>query len=174
MKTSLITTLLFTLLTFASYSEAREEIRTLPLAVDMQKTAHIAAQKKVPIVLFMTASWCHFCHRLKENIIDPLLIHTNLADYAEFREVVQDKDGWHMKDFQGHLVDMPVFAKKLKATLTPTTLFFDPQGHEISERIIGLTLEEHYPFYLQQGINEGLKKLGNPKQLDINKLQFDE
>ena len=141
----------------------------IPLAVDLQKTAKVARDHKVPIVLFITASWCHYCHRLKANILEPLITHTQMENYAEFREVILDKHHWHLKDFQGHLTDMETFAKSLKTEFTPTTLFLDPRnGQEISERIVGLTLEEYYPFYLQQGINNSLKKLGNPKRIKID------
>lgn len=145
----------------------------LPLIVDLQKTAKVAKEHKVPIVLFVTASWCHYCHKLKENIIEPLITTTNIEDYAEFREVILDKKNWHLKDFDGNLTDMKTFAKRLNAGFTPTTIFLSPDGKEIAERIVGLTLEEYYPHYLEEGINTSLKKLGNPKRLDINNLKFD-
>ncbi len=165
-------TLIFTLLLQLPFAAQAEG--PLPLIVDMQKTPKVAKAHKVPIVLFVTASWCHYCHKLKENIIEPLITQTNIESYAEFREVILDKKNWHLKDFQGHLTDMKTFAKTLNAGFTPTTLFLDPNGNEIAERIVGLTLEEYYPYYLEEGINLSLKKLGNPKRLDINNLTFDQ
>jgi thioredoxin-related protein len=156
-----------------SISTASRAEGPLPLIVDMQKTAKVAKEHKVPIVLFVTASWCHYCHKLKENIIEPLIETTNIEDYAEFREVILDKKNWHLKDFDGNLTDMETFAAHLNAGFTPTTLFLSPDGNEIAERIVGLTLEEYYPHYLEEGINTSLKKLGNPKRLDINNLKFD-
>jgi len=123
----------------------------------------------------VTGSWCHFCHRLKDNIINPLIIKTNLENYAEFREVILDKHGWRLKNFDGRLIEMPQFAKTtLKTTFTPTTLFLDAHGNTIADPIVGLTLEEYYPHYLEEGINHSLKKLGNSHQLDINNLTFNQ
>ncbi len=40
-----------------------------PLATDLQKTAEVAAKKNVPVVIFYTASWCHYCHILERDIL---------------------------------------------------------------------------------------------------------
>lgn len=141
----------------------REGIQ-LPLMVDLEKTKAIAEKKNVPIVVFVTASWCHYCEILKHNVLNPIIEHTDILQYAEFRELIVDAKHWKLKGFKGERINMPIFANAYRATLTPTTLFLSPDGKELSDRIVGLTLEEFYPHNLEVGIKNALKKMGNPNR----------
>lgn len=142
----------------------------LPLAVDLQKTAQVAEKHQVPIVIFVTATWCNYCKKLEENILEPLFQTTNLEDYAEFRQLLLDKAHWMMKDFAGNDIEMKTLGPKLGVKVAPTTLFFNSKGEQIADPIIGLTLEEFYPGNLEKGLNQALKALGNPKRVDIYKM----
>lgn len=142
----------------------------LPLAVDLKKSGEVAQKNKVPVVIFATATWCNYCKKLEENILEPLLETTDIESYAEFSQLVMDKNHWMMKDFQGKDIEMKQLPDRFDVRVAPTTLFFDGQGNQIAEPIIGLTLEEFYPGNLERGINAALKALGNPKRLDIYKM----
>lgn len=142
----------------------------LPLAVDLQKTGKVAAKHQVPVVIFVTATWCNYCKKLEENILTPLLETTPIEEYAQFQQMLLDKSHWMMKDFAGNDIEMKTYGPQLGVKVAPTTLFFNSQGEQIAEPIIGLTLEEHYPANLEKRINQALEKLGNPKRLDIYKL----
>ncbi|MDG6777330.1 thioredoxin fold domain-containing protein [Thiomicrorhabdus sp. zzn3] len=163
-----IRTILVTLTLLFSAPAFSGEI--LPLAVDLQKTGKVAAKHNVPVVIFFTATWCNYCKKLEENIINPLLETTDIERYAQFTQVVMDKAHWMMKDFDGRDLEMKTFAPKLGVQVAPTTLVFNAQGEQIAEPIIGLTLEEHYPGNLEKRINQALEKLGNPKRLDLYQL----
>ncbi|MDG6773652.1 hypothetical protein QCB45_04855 [Thiomicrorhabdus sp. ZW0627] len=142
----------------------------LPLAVDLQKTGKVAEKFQVPVVIFYTATWCNYCKMLEENIITPLLETTPIEEYAQFQQVLLDKEHWMMKDFAGNDVEMKTFGPSQGIVVAPTTHFYNSKGEQIAEPIIGLTLEEHYPANLEKRINEALEKLGNKKRLDIYKL----
>ncbi|WP_029406856.1 thioredoxin family protein [Thiomicrorhabdus sp. Milos-T2] len=142
----------------------------LPLAVDLQKTANTAKKYNIPVVIFFTATWCHYCKKLEENIIHPLLETTNIEDYAEFRQVIMDRAHWQMKDFSGKDIEMKTFPPSQKVIVAPTTHVYNSKGELIAEPILGLTLEEFYPGNLEQVINQGLKALGNDKRVDIYKM----
>jgi len=160
--------ILFTLSLFMTPKAFAGEI--LPLAVDLQKSATVAKKHQVPVVIFATATWCNYCKKLEQNILNPLLETTNIEEYAEFSQLVMDKSHWMMKDFQGKNIEMKSLAPKLGVQVAPTTMFFDSQGNQIAPPILGLTLEEFYPANLERGINQALEALGNPKRLDIYQL----
>lgn len=167
LKTALISTLLFFALFKSPMSQAGE---ILPLAVDLQTTGATATKHNVPVVIFVTATWCNYCKKLEENILFPLLETTDLESYGEFKQVLLDKAHWMMKDFKGRDIEMKTYGPQLGVKVAPTTLFLDGQGNQIAEPIIGLTLEEHYPGNLEKRINQALEKLGNPKRVDIYKM----
>jgi thioredoxin-related protein len=142
----------------------------LPLAVDLQKAAVVAEKNQVPIVLFVTATWCNYCKKLEENILEPLFITTDLEEYGSFRQLLLDKAHWMMKDFDGNDIEMKGYGPSLGVKVAPTTLFFNSKGEQIADPIIGLTLEEFYPGNLEKSLNQALKALGNPKRVDIYKM----
>lgn len=142
----------------------------LPLAVDLNKTGRIAEKNQVPIVLFVTATWCNYCKKLEENILEPLFETTDLESYAEFRQLLLDKSHWMMKNFDGSDIEMKKLGPQLGVKVVPTTLFFNAKGEQIADPIIGLTLEEFYPGNLEKSLNQALKALGNPKRVDIYKM----
>ncbi|MBN2648018.1 MAG: thioredoxin fold domain-containing protein [Thiotrichales bacterium] len=142
----------------------------LPLAVDLQKAGQAAAQNNIPVVIFATATWCNYCKKLEENILNPLLESTDLESYAHFSQLVLDRSHWMMKDFQGRDIEMKVLGPQMGVRVAPTTLIFDSQGNQLVEPIIGLTLEEFYPGNLERALNTALEKLGNPKRVDIYKM----
>lgn len=145
----------------------------LPLAVDLKKDAQTAQQHNVPVVLFFTATWCGYCKKLEENILNPLFERTDLESYGEFRQVVMDKSHWMMKDLNGQAIEMKTLGPALKIKVAPTTLFLNAQGQQIAEPIVGLTLEEFYPGNLEKSLNQALSALGNPKRVDIYKMVED-
>ncbi|MBF6057965.1 MULTISPECIES: thioredoxin family protein [Thiomicrorhabdus] len=142
----------------------------LPLAVDLQKTAKTAEANNVPIVIFATATWCNYCRKLEENILYPLLETTPIEQYAEFRQLILDKDHWQMRYFDGTKIEMKTLGPKLGVKVAPTTMFFNSKGEMIADPIIGLTLEEFYPGNLEKGLNQALKALNNPKRVDVYKM----
>ena len=142
----------------------------LPLAVDLQKTAATAEKHQVPIVIFVTATWCNYCKKLEENILEPLFVTTDLEENGAFRQQQLDKAHWMMKDFVGNDIEMKTYGPKLGVKVAPTTLFFNSKGEQIADPIIGLTLEEFYPGNLEKSLNQALKALGNPKRVDIYKM----
>lgn len=168
MRTKLFTIGLTFLLALSMHNAKAGEI--LPLAVDLEKTAHTAAKFNIPVVIFYTATWCNYCKKLEENIIHPLLQTTDIESYAEFRQVIMDKSHWMMKDFAGNDIEMKTYAPTQKVKVAPTTLVYNSKGELIAEPILGLTLEEFYPGNLEKVINQGLKALGNEKRIDIYKM----
>ena len=153
-----------------SFSHSVKAGKVVPLAVDLEKSAKTAANHNIPVVIFYTATWCNYCHKLEENILNPLLQTTDLEDYAEFRQVLLDMPHWMMKDFAGNDLEMKTYGPKQNVKVAPTTLVYNSKGEIIAEPIIGLTLEEFYPGNLEKAINQGLKALGNEKRLDIYKM----
>lgn len=168
LTTLLITASLSLALSVTSLQARAGEI--LPLAVDLHKTAATAAKHQVPIVIFVTATWCNYCRRLEQNILEPLFETTDLESYGEFRQLLLDKSHWMMKNFDGSDIEMKKLGPKLGVKVAPTTLFFNSKGEQIAEPIIGLTLEEFYPGNLERSLNQALKALGNPRRVDIYKM----
>ena len=57
------------------------------------------------------------------------------------------------------MVKISDLAQRYGAPMTPTVIFVNPEGHELSLRLIGMTTVDFYGGYLDQGIDQSLHKM---------------
>ena len=140
---------------FAEVGAAGVEI---DLARDMQAEGGQAGAKQVPILLVVTQEHCPFCHRVKDEILVPMLISGDYQGRVLIRELLIDP-GETVRDFQGRQRDAREFAHEYKVWVTPTLLYLGPDGQELRPRILGINTMEMYGYYVDEGIDESLRRL---------------
>ena len=74
------------------------------------------------------------------------------------RETLIDP-GVRINDFQGRSRSAADFARSYGVSLTPTLLFLDPQGKELTPRIVGVNTLEMFGLYLDAAIDEAHSRL---------------
>jgi len=120
----------------------------------LAKTAH--DEDKI-IMLEVSASYCNYCELLEEEFIKPML-RSGDYNHVLIRKIEMDSSDV-IKDFSGKLTTPDEFTHRLKIKLTPTLLFFDGRGHEVSPRILGINSLDLYGWYLDEAIKSGLQKI---------------
>jgi hypothetical protein len=58
-----------------------------------------------------------------------------------------------LRDFDGQSVAPDALASRYRTRLTPTVLFLDDRGRELTERIIGINTVDFYGYYLDAAID---------------------
>jgi thioredoxin-related protein len=129
----------------------------VPAADDLQLLAATIRAEGLPLVLVVWAHDCPYCRVLDEQILRPLQASNELAGRALLRRL--DLDGNSVRDFQGQRVDSWDFAERYRAVLTPTVLFLDAEGRELTERMVGINNVDFYPAYLDQAIARAGQRL---------------
>ena len=129
-------------------------------ASSFQADAQISGESKQPIVVFVTQHGCQFCQQLREQVLHPMIKADGLNDRVILREVSLDK-GVEFFDFDGSRVTGRNFAGHYDAAITPTLLFFDAQGREATDRIVGISNIEYYAFYFDKAIASAAQTLTN-------------
>ena len=130
------------------------ELKTVSDFSQLGKTAR--AKNKI-ILLEVSASHCDYCELLEEEFLKPML---RSGDYNDVLIRKIDMDSYHeIKDFSGASTSPDDFTRRHKVTLTPTILFFDGHGNEISPRILGINSLDLYGGYLDDAIKSGLQKI---------------
>ncbi|OYY55364.1 MAG: hypothetical protein B7Y53_04090 [Halothiobacillus sp. 28-55-5] len=135
-------------------SAAVDEPNHLPFMEDLhdlpRDLAAMQAQK-IPMLLFVHASYCGFCHEVDSQFIQPMGGDPAYQGRLIIRRVEIDADGTIL-GAQGQKETNAQFARRLDVRLVPVVAFFDPEGHEVGERIKGVTVPDFYPYYLSEGI----------------------
>ncbi len=145
---------LFIFITNCAQSDGYERLLYLK---NFQKLGQKACKENKVMVVMVSRESCPYCLKLKKEIFMPEVKSGELNDKWLLRELLIDSGNKHI-DFNGKEVNSVDYARKIKATLTPTVLFLDKNGTEIADRITGTGgAFEFYSFYLQKRINTALK-----------------
>ncbi len=131
---------------------------TTKLAAATENNYALRGKLKKPVVLYVSRTDCHFCHLLKEEILNPLLRSGEYTDKIIFRNLVLDSTE-RVADFKGNLVSPSEMARALKVELTPTLLFLDSNNQELAPRMVGYQRSEYYFYYLEETIRNAVEAI---------------
>lgn len=132
---------------FISHAYATEKLQQ----DDLSKLASSAIQEKLPILLIVSQHHCPFCVRLREEIINPMLISGGDEGKVIIAEIFLDSSR-NILDFQGKSVRPGVIADSYNVWVTPTLLFLDYKGREVHKRMLGVNTLEMYSHYLDESL----------------------
>ena len=120
-----------------------------------------AAKRRLPVLVMFSASYCSYCVVLENEILKPMLLSGDYRDKVIIRKVVIDSGGY-IKDFDGKDVLASNISSRYNVGVTPTMLFLDAHGKELSKRLIGVQTLDFYGGDVDAAIDESIKKLRHP------------
>jgi thioredoxin-related protein len=127
-------------------------------ARNFKADGRLAAQKRIPILVVFTSPGCHFCQRVKAEYLLPMQKDPAYKNKVLIRELEVGSQN-PLTLFDGSASTEGAFAADQRVFMVPTLKFFDPQGREISEPIVGLLTPDYYFGYIDAAITEGLTKI---------------
>ncbi len=131
-----------------------------PIAV--RDFAAVAAEIRatgLPLLLMVTSQDCSYCHRLESEYLRPMWISGEYEGVTVLLRKLQVDDGSDVRDFNGAVISLKDFQRRYKSFLTPTLLFLNARGEQISERILGYNTPELFGGYIYRGIDEARARL---------------
>jgi thioredoxin-related protein len=128
------------------------------LATNLDSEGHQAERACIPLLLEFSADDCEYCTLLEEEILKPILRNRDYDQRVLMRKLVLDRVT-ELRDFSGSSVNASALADHYDVFVTPTLLFVDSHGNELSERMVGVTTLEFYGWYLDQALDESSHKL---------------
>jgi len=124
---------------------------------DFQQEAKLAQQRRLPLLITFSTAECNYCDLLEEEFLEPMLLSGDYEDRVLIRKL--ELDGDDVRGFDGKRLTPSAFARIYGVRVTPTMLFLDPNGKELSERMIGIATPELFGGYLDEAIEEALVKM---------------
>ncbi len=125
---------------------------------DFSALSEEAASDNKIIMLEISASYCDYCRILEEEIIKPMLRSGDYTKNVLIRQLEID-DTYLLNNITGEKITPADLAEKLKIKITPTLLFLDSEGNEVSERILGIYSLDFYGGYVDEALINGLKRI---------------
>jgi thioredoxin-related protein len=130
----------------------------IPSVDDLAAAGSESRQQGIPTVVFVTREACPYCRTLRDEILLPMQRANKFGNRAVLVEVSLDRVE-PLTGFDGQPTTAQAFGDRYQAQITPTLLFLDPQGREISKRIVGISNLELYGYYLQESIDTALQSI---------------
>lgn len=127
-------------------------------ADNLQQLGAIAASSKRPVLLIFTQHHCDFCHTLKEEILNPMLLSEKERSRVMMRELSIDP-GESFTDFNGQTIDGFELFNRYKLIVTPSIILLDENGELLGEPLVGVNTIEMYGWYLNIAIDDARRKL---------------
>ena len=125
---------------------------------DLRAESLLAKQKGLLLVIEFSADDCAYCRKLEELFLLPMQRN---ADYDEkiLLRMVSLSDFDSLIDFDGRSVTTNEFAAKYEVSLTPTLVFLNADGVEMSEKLVGIWSEDFFGGFIDNRIDEARDRL---------------
>lgn len=133
----------------------------VPLGSDLQSDGQLADAQHLPIMLVFSAIDCGYCEMLEEEFLQPMLLGNEYEDRILIRKIVLD-NGSRLTDFNGQRRDATAFSDQYRVFVTPTILFVNASGEELTARMLGINTPELFGGYLDDCIETALLKVRKP------------
>ena len=141
-----------------SFVAAAADSTTVPVARDLQADGRVSRQQGIPIMLLVTRKDCGYCKLLKRAVVRPMLISGEYVDRVLIREVIIDGES-DLVDFDGTTVSPFAVADRYDALLTPTVLLVGRDGRVLADKLVGISNEEMYLWYLDRALADATQIL---------------
>ncbi len=135
----------------------------VPLASDLRREAGEAEAACIPLLLEFATDYCEYCVLLEEEVLKPMLLNRDYDQRVLVRKLTLDRAA-KLRDFDGHRVSAAALAERYRISVAPTLVFVDGRGHELTDRMVGVTTLEFYGGYLDQALDAARERLRERKR----------
>jgi len=146
-------------LIFSLNVEAANDLQTVK---DLRKLSQEVETSNLPVLLLFSAEDCDYCDAVRDNYLLPMI---NTGDYATtilFRQLYID-DYSYLRDEKGEMISGEAMALKYNVDVTPSILFINGKGNELSERIIGISNVHYFDELLSTHISQATRAMVKTK-----------
>ncbi len=125
---------------------------------DLYRDARLSEHNRLPVLLLFSADYCGFCARVMEEFLIPMHRSGEYRDKVLIREL--KIDGYEsVRDFDNQPTMPEDLAYRYNISVTPTILFLDHRGKELTRRMVGLGTVDFFGLYLDAAIDSARTRL---------------
>ena len=133
---------------------------TMVRATDLRDEALAARANNLVLVLEFSSEYCSFCRKLEDLFLLPMQRNAEYDTKILIRSVSLDSFET-LVDFDGRSLSTSEFASRYAVSLTPTLLFLNADGRELSEKLVGIWSEDFYGGFIDNRIDEARERLSH-------------
>lgn len=130
----------------------------IPQVINLEQIGKQSRERGLPILMLVSQTECHYCEMLKAEILKPMILSGEYDDRVLIRELSIDA-GETVADFNGLVRSSQDVASDYRAWLTPTLLFLDSKGRQLTKKIRGFNTPEMFAFYVDEAIEQAMGRM---------------
>ena len=146
----------FVILTIAGRASG-DAMSMVPIE-DLRDEARRAKADNLVLVIEFSSEYCGYCRQLEELFLLPMQRNAEYREKVLIRYVSLDAFET-LVDFDGQSMSTGEFAMRYDVSLTPTLIFLDSDGNEISDKLVGIWSEDFYGGFIDERIDEARQNL---------------
>lgn len=125
---------------------------------DLSKDARLAREQGLVILIEFSSDYCEYCRLLEEEFLKPMSIDQDYSKKIIIRSV--PFDGYEsFTGFRGESITPEEFASRYDIKVTPTMVFLDADGNELSDKLIGIWSVDFFGGYIDERIDSAREKV---------------
>ncbi len=136
---------------------------TITSATDLRSDGKKALEGNKAILLLVSQDHCSYCMQIKREVITPMILSGDYKDTLLIRELAIDRADT-LIDFKGVEKDNSKFAYDYNVAVTPTLLFLNGEGKELTEQMVGMPTPEMYYYYVDQSVQAAIRAVAQAEE----------
>jgi thioredoxin-related protein len=129
----------------------------IPMVQNLVTETRRAEDNGMVYLLYVSRPACPYCRQLEQNVLIPMRVSKSYVNSVDLREM--SFEGEDVVDFDNQSHPSIDIITRFNVIGTPTLLFLDSTGAEVTERIVGYDSEDFYWYYLEQSIENTLEAI---------------
>jgi len=125
---------------------------------DLRNESRIADESNLILVIEFSSEYCGYCRQLEQDFLMPMQQNSDYDDKILIRSVSMS-DYEYLVDFEGRSVSTAEFASQYGVSVTPTLVFLDSNGVELTEKLVGFWSPDYFGGFIDNSIDEAREKL---------------
>ena len=125
---------------------------------DLREEARLAKSGELILVLEISSASCRYCRKLEKLFLLPMQRNAEYDDKILVRSVSMDEYET-LVDFSGVSISGAEFASRYRVSLTPTLLFLNADGVEMTDKLVGIWSEDFYGGFIDNRIEAARSRL---------------
>ena len=138
------------------YEEEQAEVSPIPEIKSLKDVADSARTRGVPILIEFSTPWYRYCEVLEQQVLKPLLFNGKYREQIIVKKL-QVNTYSSIAGFDGKQYRTDQISRMYNVDLYPTLVFFDANGHEVSQRIVGITVLDYIADELDRAIDAAVQ-----------------
>ena len=121
-------------------------------ASDLSEDAKLTSVGNRVLMIEFSSEDCGYCRLLEDEFLKPMMRNATYGEKVVIRYIsLSDNDT--LIDFEGNTVSADELAAKYEIFVTPTLLFLDENGQEVSDKLIGIWSVDFFGGFIDERID---------------------